>query len=100
MRVERGLHRTDRAELLADGFEVAARLEYAGALCGHVCIVGERIPRAEDQVVERGERDEVLDQWGVVLGALSETDTGELGERAERLRHAQLGQFDAGDERG
>ena len=41
--------------------DVAAALEHAGALGGDVGIVGERVPRAEHDVVERGERHEVLD---------------------------------------
>ena len=98
--VERGRHRAHRAERVGDGLEVLARLEHAGALGGDVGVVGERIPRAEHDVVERGERHEVADQRGAVVGALAEADGAHLGERADRCGLAALGEFDAGDQRG
>ena len=59
-----------------------------------------RVPGAEDDVVEVGERDEVLDQRHVVVGALAEADGAHLRERADGVAFAALGELDAGDERG
>ena len=59
-------------------------LEHAGALGGHVGVVGERVPGAEHDVVEAGERHEVLDHRRALVGALAEADRVHLGERADR----------------
>ena len=66
---------------------------------GVVGVVGDRIPGAEDEVVEAGERDEVPDQRRAVFGALAEADGAHLGERADGLAAAAAGVLDAGDER-
>ena len=98
--VERRRHRAHVAQRLGDLLDVLAALEHAGALGGDVGIVGERVPRAEHDVVERGERHEVLDQRAAVVGALAEADGVHQGQRADRLGHAPLDQLDAGDEGG
>ena len=74
-------------------------LEHAGALGGDVGVVGERVPRAEHDVVERGERHEVPDQRAAVVGALAEADRVHQGQRADRLGEAALDELDAGDQR-
>ena len=51
--VERGRHRAHVAQRVGDLLEVPAGLEHAGPLGGDVGVVGERIPRAEHDVVER-----------------------------------------------
>ena len=83
-----GIGRTSRSASLI-GFDVLAALEHAGAGGGDVGIVRERIPRAEHDVVERGERHEVLDQRAAVVGALAEADGAHLGEAADGQRHAR-----------
>ena len=49
---------------------------------------------------EVGERNEVLDEGRVVVGALAEADGAHLGERADGLGEASPDGFDAGDECG
>ena len=97
--VERGRHRAHVAQRFGDALEVAAGLEYAGPLGGDVGVVGERIPRAEHDVVEVGDRHEVLDQRAALFGALAEADRVHQRERADRVGHAALDELDAGDER-
>ena len=98
--VERGRHRADVAQRLGDLLDVLAAVEHAGALGGDVGVVGERVPRAEHDVVELGDRHEVLDQRAAVVGALAEADRVHQGQRADRLGQAPLDQLDAGDEGG
>ena len=64
--VERGRHRAHLAQRVGDCLDVLAAFEHAGACRGDVGVVGERIPGAEHDVVERGERHEVLDQRAAV----------------------------------
>ena len=75
-------------------------VEHAGAGGGDVGVVGEHVPRAPHDVLERGERHEVLDQRAAVLGALAEPDRAHLREAADRQAHAALDELDAGDEGG
>ncbi len=98
--LERGVHRTDVAQHLGDLLDVLAALEHAGAGGGDVGVVGEHVPRAPDDVVERGERHEVLDQRAALVGALAEADRAHLRQAADRLAHAPLDQLHAGDEGG
>ena len=65
---------------------------------GLVGVVGEGVPGAEDDVVEVGQRHEVLDQRHAVVGALAEADRAHLGQRADGLAGAAPGVLDAGDE--
>ena len=92
-----GIGRTSRSASEI-GLDVLAAVEHAGACRGDVGVVGERIPRAEHDVVERGERHEVVDQRLTVLGALAEADRAHLGERADRRADAAPHQLDAGDQ--
>ena len=98
--VERGRHRADVAQRVGDLLDVLAGVEHPGALGGDVGVVGERVPRAEHDVVELGDRGEVLDQRAAVVGALAEADRVHQGQRADRLGQAPLHQLDAGDEGG
>ena len=97
--VEGGRHRAHVAQRVGDALEVAAGLEHAGALGGDIGVVGERIPRAEHDVVEVGDRHEVLDQRAAIVGAPAEADRAHLRQRADRVGHAALDELDAGDER-
>ena len=98
--VEGGLHRADVAQRVGDLLDVLAALEHAGAAGRDVGVVRERIPRAEDDVVEIGEGHELLDQRSAAIGALAETDGVHLGEAADGLAESLLHQLDAGDEGG
>ncbi len=72
--VEHGRHRLDGLEELGDRLEMLVPVEHAGMHRGGVGVVGDRIPGAEDDVIEGGERDEVLDQRRAPLGALAQPD--------------------------
>ena len=87
--VERGGHRADVAQCVGDLLDVPAGFEHAGALGRDVGVVRERIPCAEHEVVERGERHEVLDQRRAVVGALAEADGVHQRQRADRLGRAR-----------
>ena len=65
-----------------------------------VGVVGEHVPRAPDDVLECGERHEVLDQRAAVLGALAQADRAHLRQAADRQAHAPFDQLDAGDQGG
>ena len=96
--VEHRGHRLDRAQEIGDRLEIAL-LEHAGLLRGRVGVVRNRIPGAEHDVVELGERNEILDQRRTILGALAEADRRHLRERADRLGVAAANALDAGHER-
>jgi hypothetical protein len=99
-RVERRRHRLDRAQRVGDRLQMPRDVEHAGLHGGDVRVVRERVPRPEDDVVERRERHEVADQRDPVLGALAESDRAHLRQRAHRFGHAAADQLDAGDEGG
>ena len=98
--IERRLHRADVAQRLGDLLDVLAGVEHPGPLGGDVGVVGERVPGAEHDVVERGDRCEVLDHRAAIVGALAEADRVHQGQRSDRLGQAALHQLDAGDEGG
>ena len=98
--VERRGHRADVAQRVGDRLDVLAGVEHPGPLGGDVGVVGERVPRAEHDVVELGDRREVLDHRAAVVGALAEADRVHQRERADRLGEAALHQLDAGDQGG
>ena len=75
------------------------RLEDAGLLRRLVGVVGEDVPAAEDEVLEPGERHEVLDQRGAVVRPLAEADGPHLRQAADGLGEAAPDRLDAGDER-
>src|ERR1035437_6258525 len=98
MVVEHGGHRRDALQEAGDGREVAL-VEHARLPCRGERVVGDRIPRAEDNVVERRERDEIPDEWRAVVGALAEPDCRHLRQRADRLAAPEADALDAGYER-
>ena len=98
--VEGGLHRPHVAQRIGDAFEVLARLEHAGALGGDVGVVRERVPGAEHDVVEFGERHEVADERRALVGAPAEPDRRHLRERPDWCGLPAPGELDARDQRG
>ena len=50
---------------------------------GFVGGVFENVPAAEDQIVQAGQRNEILDVRGAAVGALAEADGGQLRERSD-----------------
>ena len=92
-------HRPDGFQLGPDLLE-QRRFEDAGRQGRLVAVVLEDVPPAEDEVVEGGERHEVLDHRRARLGALAQADRPHLGERADGLGKPLADRHDAGDERG
>ena len=97
--VEHGVHRHDALELGRDRREVAL-LEHAGG-AGRLERVGrDRVPAAEHEVVERGQRHEVLDQRVAALAAARRGGCGPSAVSEPIGAVAGLaGRQDAGDER-
>ena len=75
-------------------------LENASLLGGGVHIVLENVPAGEDQIVEPGQREELLDLGRAGVGALAQADGSHLGERADGLGNSFAHGFDAGHKRG
>ena len=75
-------------------------VEDLGGPGGVVEVAAEDVPAGEDEVVEFGEGDEVLDERAVGVGALAEADGSHLGEGADGLCESLTNGFDSGDERG
>ena len=70
-------------------------------LCLHrrrVGVVRNRVPAAEHQILQAGERDQVLDHRPALLAALAEADVRHLGQRSDGLAQSRLDGLDAGDE--
>jgi hypothetical protein len=98
MLIEHRRHRHDLLEEVADRHHVLVLVENAAVQRRLVAVVGHRIPGTEHQVIEAGERHEVLDQWSAALRALAEPDGHQLGERTGGRGHPATHQLDAGDE--
>ena len=75
-------------------------LEHFSVRGAFVGVVGEEVPRAELKLVERGEREKFFDERGAVVGALAQTNGGELGERTDGCTEPAARKEAAGDERG
>ena len=82
--IEHRRHRLDGLELGLDLIE-QRRLEHAGGARRLVGVLFENVPAAEDDVVEVGERNDLLDLRRAAFGALAETDGAHLRERADRI---------------
>ena len=65
-----------------------------------VDVVFEDVPAGKDDVVQVGERNKILDQRRLVVGALAQADGAHLGERADGLGQSASHSFNAGDHRG
>ena len=97
--VEGGGEGLDGLEEGANLFELVAVEDLRG-LGGVVEVAAEDVPAGEDEVVERGERGEVLDERRAAFGALAETNGSHLRGGTDGLGEAATNGFDAGDERG
>jgi hypothetical protein len=97
--VEHGAHGDDALELTGDGGQVTV-LEHAGGAGGLEGVGRDRVPRAEHDVVERGQRHEVLDHRVAALVALAQADVGHLGHGPDGRRALRAGGEDTGHEGG
>ena len=98
--VEHRRHRGDALQEVLDRLDVLVLLEHAAVEAGLIRVVRHGIPGAEHQVVQVGQRHELLDQRRASLRPLAEPDGPHLGQGADRLGLAAADQFDTGDEGG
>ena len=97
--VENGVHGDDALQLGRHRGEVPFFQHTAGA--GRFQHVGrDRVPAAEDQVVQAGQGNELPYKRVAVLVAVAEADMGHLADRADRGGEAIAGSDHAGDEGG
>ena len=97
--VEDGGHGLDGFEEGLDAGQVVL-VEDSGVAGGFEHVLREDVPAGEDDVVEVGERDEVVDQRRAVVGALAQADGAHLGDGADGLGESLADGFNAGDEGG
>ena len=90
---------TNLFELRTDLLE-QRRLDDAGGLRGGVAVVFENVPPAEHEIVERGERHDLVDFRGASFGPLAETDGAHLRQRADRFGDSLANGKHAGNRRG
>ena len=74
------------------------RLQNAGRFCRAVAVLREDVPAAEDEIVEGGQRHDLVDQGRTAFRPLSQTDMTHLGQRADGLGNSFANGDDAGDE--
>ena len=98
-RVEHGREGSDRAQVRTDPLD-GRLVEDPGPAGGDEGVVGERVPRAEVELVEGGQRDQVADPGDPLLVTAAEADRPELGEGSDRLARADPDRLDPGDQRG
>ncbi len=97
--IEDGGHGLDGRERRAKFLE-QRHFQHAGFLGGLVAVIGIDVPGSENQIVEAGEGDEILDARAAAFGALPEADGGHLGDRADGFGELAFDGLHAGDESG
>jgi hypothetical protein len=97
--VEGRWHGLDGLEERSDLFELVA-VEDLGGLGGVVEIAAEDVPAGEDEVVELGDGDEVLNERSAVIGALAEADGAHLRGGTDGFGEAAADSFYACNECG
>ena len=95
--VEDRLHRLDRRQRLLQLFQ-QRHFQHARLDRGFVGVVFENVPAADLQVVQAGQRHEILDRRAAAFGALSQPDGSQLGQRTDRFPESALDGFQPGDE--
>ena len=95
--IEDSRYGLDGLEEGADLFELVA-VEDLGGLGCVVEVAAEDVPSGEDEVVEVGDGDEVLNERRASVGALAETDGAHLRGRADGFGEATADRFYARDE--
>jgi hypothetical protein len=98
-RVEHGWKRPDGAQVRTDPLD-GRLVEDPGPAGGDEGVVGERVPRAEVELVEGGEGDQIADAGDPLLVTAAETDRPELGQGADRLARTGPDGLNPGDKRG
>src|SRR6185503_9334166 len=85
--IEHRGHRAYRFELVAHTIELSV-LEHAGSACGRIAVLFEDVPAAEYDVVEIGQRHELVNLRRPSFSSLAETDRAHLCERSDRRRQS------------
>ena len=80
-------HRRPRANLFQLGADLLEQpgLEDAGGFRGAVAVLGEDVPAAEHQVVEPGERHDLVDHGRTAFRPFAQTNVPHLGQRTDGL---------------
>jgi hypothetical protein len=97
--VEHRQHGLDRLEERSDRLDMLVAVQHSRPERGGIGIVRNRVPGAEDQVLERGQGDEVTDEWSALLATLAEPDGTHLGDRTDGPGRPAADILHAGDER-
>ena len=92
-------HGSDRLERILDRIEMLPPIQYSAVQCRFIGVGRYRIPGPDDEVVERRERDELLDQGNTRFRPLAQPDGAHLRERSDRLGLPPTDQLYTGDER-
>ena len=71
-------------------WHISPALQHTGFSCGGVHVVLEDVPADEDQVVEVGEGNEILDLRRETFGSLAQADSAHLRQRANGLETPPL----------
>ena len=95
--IEGGLHRPDGGEKFLGLGEILGR-EHGRVRRSFIGGIRKKIPAAENQIFERVERHEILDERRAALGPFSQAYGAELRGGAHRLRGIVANQIDAGHE--
>jgi hypothetical protein len=98
-RIEHGREWSDRAQERTNPLD-GRLVQNPGPAGGDESVVGERVPRAEVELVEGGQGDQVADPGDTLLVTAAEADRPELGEGSDRLARAGPDRLDPGDQRG
>ena len=97
--VEHGWHRFDALQKRRDRLEMLVTVKNAGADGGGIGIVRDRVPGAENQILEGRQLDEIPNQRRTFFSALAEPDGTHLGDRTNRPGCSTANILHAGDER-
>ena len=96
--VEDGRHGLDRFQIRPNLLELVL-LQHLGVGGGFVDVVVEDVPAGKDDIVQVGQRHEILDQRRVALGALAQANRSHLRKRADRLGQSLADRLNSGDQR-
>src|SRR5262249_27025716 len=80
--VESAGHGHEFGELVADGTDVSL-FEDCAAACDRKGVIGKDVPRAEYEIRQAREREQVVDERDTLLGALPEPDGSKLRQGAD-----------------
>ena len=97
--VEHGRHRLDTLQQIGDRLDMVVAVEHATPDGRVIGVFLDRIPRPEHDVVQVGQRHEVLDQRRLAVGALAQPDGASLGDGADRVGGPTPRMLDPGDQR-